>query len=134
MFSRNKIASFLIIVFIIGAGFIVYFGRPVMKIAPPTDYQTASGITGNSAGQSQGADQSYSMAQVAEHNTPNDCWSAVNGGVYDLTTWVDRHPGGPDQIIGLCGTDGSDKFNKKHGGGAPAETALALLKIGILQP
>jgi len=126
MSIRNNIGILLIIIFIIGAGVIVYYGRPVMKI---------NGQTGSSASlsSSPGGNQSYTMSQVATHNNPSDCWSAINGGVYDLTDWINRHPGGPQFIIGLCGSDGSAMFNQKHGHSFSAQAALALLQIGDLK-
>lgn len=72
----------------------------------------------------------YSMAEVAVHATLEDCWAVIHGAVYDLTTWVERHPGGGRAIAGLCGTDGSSKFEQKHGGSTGAQAALILLKIG----
>lgn len=75
----------------------------------------------------------YTLADVASHATESDCWTAINGSVYDLTTWIGRHPGGPGPIKGLCGIDGTDGFNKMHGGSKSAEKALILLKIGDLQ-
>jgi cytochrome b involved in lipid metabolism len=74
----------------------------------------------------------YTIADVAMHKTAGDCWSAVNGGVYDLTKWVAQHPGGPAVIEAMCGIDGSAAFNAKHGGSAGAATALATFKIGNL--
>ncbi len=55
------------------------------------------------------------MADVAKHNTQQDCWAAVDGDVYDLTSWISRHPGGADKIIPLCGTDASAAFRNQHG-------------------
>ncbi|HET9655170.1 MAG TPA: cytochrome b5-like heme/steroid binding domain-containing protein, partial [Kineosporiaceae bacterium] len=46
----------------------------------------------------------YSQAEVAKHASPSDCWSVVNGKVYDLTQWVSRHPGGQGAIAEMCGT------------------------------
>jgi cytochrome b involved in lipid metabolism len=31
--------------------------------------------------------------QVAQHNTPHDCWVSFNGGVYDLTPLLKVIPG-----------------------------------------
>lgn len=76
----------------------------------------------------------YSMTDVALHATANDCWSAINGNVYDLTTWVSRHPGGTEAISRLCGTDGSAAFNRKHSGFTAALDTLILLKISTLAP
>jgi cytochrome b involved in lipid metabolism len=74
----------------------------------------------------------YSASDVARHNSKADCWSIINGGVYDLTSWIPRHPGGERAIEGLCGKDGSAAFNGQHGGGATQQAILAELKVGTL--
>lgn len=60
--------------------------------------------------------QTLTMAEVAEHNTPESCWTAIDGVVYDLTDWVSQHPGGPANIAKLCGRDGTQMFNNQHSG------------------
>lgn len=75
----------------------------------------------------------YSLADVAKHGTESDCWAAINGGVYNLTTWIPRHPGGKQAIIGLCGKDGSAAFNDQHGSGAQQQAILATFKVGTLK-
>ena len=37
---------------------------------------------------------SYTLAQVAIHSSAADCWTAINGSVYNLSAWIARHPGG----------------------------------------
>ncbi len=39
------------------------------------------------------------LAEVAKHNTRNDMWMAVHGKVYDLTEYLDNHPGGPEIML-----------------------------------
>jgi cytochrome b involved in lipid metabolism len=74
----------------------------------------------------------YTMAKVKENNSPSSCWSVINGNVYDLTKWINQHPGGPSVIRGLCGVDGSASFNGRHRGqGSPAD-ALASYLLGPL--
>ena len=34
------------------------------------------------------------LSEVALHSSGDDCWSAVDGNVYDLTKWISEHPGG----------------------------------------
>jgi cytochrome b involved in lipid metabolism len=75
----------------------------------------------------------YTMEQIATHNTPTDCWAAVNGGVYNLTNWIAEHPGGQFPIISMCGKDGTTMFLNAHGGQGDPARELATLKIGDLQ-
>ena len=90
--------------------------------ASPTATATASadGSTG------------YRMSDVAQHNTQQDCWAAVDGDVYDLTSWISRHPGGADKIIPLCGTDASAAFRNQHGSQERPNQQLASFRIGTL--
>ena len=73
------------------------------------------------------------MTEVVTHNDGTSCWSVVNGNVYDLTTWIGKHPGGSNAILMLCGKDGSTAFNAQHGGSAMQENKLASYKIGVLK-
>lgn len=70
------------------------------------------------------------MADVAQHSTPADCWSAVNGNAYDLTSWIAQHPGGEQVIVQMCGVDGTDGFAAQHGGQGKPEQELASLLVG----
>ena len=76
--------------------------------------------------------KTYTLADVAEHSTENDCWTTVNGGVYNLTSFVHSHPGGVARIIQICGIDGTSKFMNQHSGQSRPESELASLKIGTL--
>lgn len=74
----------------------------------------------------------FTMSEVATHSSETSCYSVVNGSVYDLTTWIDKHPGGERAIKSICGKDGTDGFNGKHGGKPQPESMLATFKIGVL--
>ncbi len=78
-----------------------------------------------------GTEKSYTMAEVAKHSTKADCWTAVNGNVYDLTSFVTKHPGG-DKILKICGKDGTATFTAQHGGQENPEKMIATLKIGVV--
>lgn len=75
----------------------------------------------------------YTMTDVALHKDASDCWTAINGFVYDVTSWISRHPGGKKAIVGLCGIDGSSAFNGKHGEQKRPAEELATFKIGNLK-
>ncbi|MEJ6573734.1 MAG: cytochrome b5 domain-containing protein [Actinomycetes bacterium] len=74
----------------------------------------------------------YTMAKVRANNSTASCWSAINGNVYDLTKWINSHPGGSGPIIGLCGTDGSAEFAAKHEGQSKPESRLSGYLLGPL--
>lgn len=78
------------------------------------------------------ADRRYTLKQVRKHRVATDCWAAVNGSVYNLTRWVNQHPGGASRIIALCGTNASAAFNAQHGSAANVATILAGYRIGVL--
>jgi len=54
---------------------------------------------------------SYTLAQVAEHNTKDDCWMILDNGVYDVTSFIPDHPGG-DKILRGCGKDATEMFTQ----------------------
>jgi cytochrome b involved in lipid metabolism len=74
----------------------------------------------------------FTLAQVATHNTEADCYSAINGQVYDLTAWINKHPGGDRAILSICGKDGSAAFDGQHGGQKKPEQILAGFEVGTL--
>ena len=74
----------------------------------------------------------YTMGDVAKHDSRSSCWTAINGSVYDVTRWIDQHPGGADAILSLCGIDGSGAFNAQHGGQRRPASELAAFQIGSL--
>lgn len=55
-----------------------------------------------------------SVAELQKHNTPDDCWVAIVGVVYDLTAFADEHPAGAQSIHELAGKDGTAAFQAVH--------------------
>lgn len=76
--------------------------------------------------------QIFTMAQIATHNNSKDCYTTVNGSVYNVTSFINQHPGGSQAIISLCGKDGSSAFTNQHGGQSGPEQELQSFKIGTL--
>lgn len=35
-----------------------------------------------------------SVQEIGKHNTSSDCWLVINGQVWDLTDFLEQHPGG----------------------------------------
>lgn len=82
---------------------------------------------------SEGAGQAISMAEVESNDSPDSCWAVLDETVYDLTTWIEEHPGGEARIKQLCGTDATEDFGAQHGGDSAPESQLAELEIGELE-
>ncbi len=74
----------------------------------------------------------YTMAQVATHNSTASCYSVVSNTVYDLTPWIYQHPGGSSAIKSMCGVDATAAFSGQHGGQARPASELAGFEIGTL--
>ncbi|XP_006348668.1 cytochrome b5 isoform A [Solanum tuberosum] len=52
----------------------------------------------------------FTMEEAAEHNTKDDCWVVIDGKVYDVSSYLDEHPGGDDVLLGVTGQDATDEF------------------------
>lgn len=92
--------------------------RPTVTPTPtPTSTSTVAG---------------YTMAQVRANNTARSCWSAIDGYVYDLTNWINSHPGGSGAILFLCGIDGTNAFKAQHENQTRPTVRLDSYRIGVL--
>lgn len=74
----------------------------------------------------------YSMAEVAMHSTAESCWVVVEGEVYDVTSFLDEHPGGKALLLSVAGTDATTTFNGIHPDLQTALRAGEAFKIGIV--
>ncbi|KAF8965175.1 fatty acid alpha-hydroxylase [Entomortierella lignicola] len=66
--------------------------------------------------------QTYTPAQVKDHNNENSCWVINNNNVYDVTSFIMDHPGGEEFILDYAGKDISlimkDELSHFHSEGA----------------
>jgi delta8-fatty-acid desaturase len=53
-------------------------------------------------------------AEMAKHSAEGDVWVAVQGKVYDVTSWLPLHPGGDLPLLSLAGQDVTDAFVAYH--------------------
>jgi len=79
----------------------------------------------------------FSLEEVAKHNTEEDCWLVVKDEkgqrrVYNPTKYLDDHPGGGQLLVDVAGTDCTEEFEDV----GHSEDAVADLKkweIGVLE-
>jgi len=73
--------------------------------------------------------------EIAKHSSVNDCWFIISGKVYDVTSYLQYHPGGPGTITPYCGGDATNAFSTQDRGqphSANADAQLAAYYIGDL--
>ncbi|KAK4781222.1 hypothetical protein SAY87_017328 [Trapa incisa] len=51
----------------------------------------------------------YSRGEVSLHKKRDDCWIIIKNRVYDVTSYVEEHPGG-DAILTHAGEDSTEGF------------------------
>jgi len=52
---------------------------------------------------------SFTLQEVKKHNTITDAWIIIKGKVYDVTSWIPKHPGGKIILQGI-GKDATSLF------------------------
>ncbi|RWS04745.1 cytochrome b5-like protein [Dinothrombium tinctorium] len=73
----------------------------------------------------------FTLAEVSEHCYSNDCWIVLFDRVYDVTNFLQDHPGGEFIICEYAGGDATIQFrNARHG--IEAYEMMKKYCIGIL--
>ncbi|OWM70367.1 cytochrome b5-like [Punica granatum] len=52
----------------------------------------------------------HTFEEVAKHDNKSDCWLIISGKVYDVTPFLDDHPGGDEVLITSTGKDATVDF------------------------
>mmetsp|Transcript_10994 Transcript_10994/g.17975 ORF Transcript_10994/g.17975 Transcript_10994/m.17975 type:complete len:142 (+) Transcript_10994:32-457(+) len=53
----------------------------------------------------------FTIEDLKAHQKRDDLWLAINGKVYDVTEFLDEHPGGPDVMVDSGGRDATTDFD-----------------------
>lgn len=53
-------------------------------------------------------------SEVAKHKSTDSCWTVIHGKVYDITSFLDKHPGGRSILLRQGGADATAEFDKIH--------------------
>lgn len=57
---------------------------------------------------------SIPKSELRKHDKKDDCWMVINGKVFNVTPYINFHPGGAEQLLRCAGKDGTALFNKYH--------------------
>ncbi|KAK6457898.1 cytochrome b5-like heme/steroid binding domain-containing protein [Scheffersomyces xylosifermentans] len=69
--------------------------------------------------------------ELKKHKTKDDCWTSINGKVFNITPYIHFHPGGVDEIMKCAGRDGTALFNKYHSW-VNADRMLENCMVGVI--
>lgn len=58
--------------------------------------------------------RSISKEELRKSKTDGQHWVSLYGDVYDLSAYVEEHPGGPEAITDVAGSDGTETFETVH--------------------
>lgn len=52
--------------------------------------------------------------ELQKHNKREDCWTCIRGMVYNVSPYMDYHPGGEEELMKAAGIDGTELFDQVH--------------------
>lgn len=55
----------------------------------------------------------YSWCEIIKHDKPGDAWIVINRYVYDISNYIDKHPGG-DMLLDGVGGEMTHMWNSHH--------------------
>ncbi|KAI7814279.1 cytochrome b5 [Triplophysa rosa] len=54
--------------------------------------------------------QYYTRQEIQAHNMSGDAWLIIHEKVYDITTFMEEHPGGEEVLLEQAGADATESF------------------------
>jgi cytochrome b involved in lipid metabolism len=103
----SLVVFWTVIVAILAAGLVVY---ELKKQSPQTSSGTPSALTQE---QNKLKGLMLSAEELAKHNSSSSCWLLIENKVYDVTSFLNVHPGSAGTILPTCGTDATKDYNTK---------------------
>ncbi|XP_062868731.1 cytochrome b5 [Trichomycterus rosablanca] len=52
----------------------------------------------------------YTLEEVQSHNLSKDTWIIIHDKVYDITKFLEQHPGGEEVLLEQAGSDATESF------------------------
>ncbi|XP_076452985.1 acyl-CoA 6-desaturase-like [Babylonia areolata] len=78
--------------------------------------------------------KTFSWEEVKTHAQRTDKWLVIEGQVYDITSWSQRHPGGSRVISHYAGQDATDAFRAFHNDLSAVKKYLKPIHKGSVLP
>ncbi len=77
-------------------------------------------------------DPVYTLEEIQHHRGGQDCWMSIHGKVYNVTKYLNEHPGGEEVLLEASGRDATELF-EDIGHSKDAREKMSKYKIGNLQ-
>ncbi|CAH2090104.1 unnamed protein product [Euphydryas editha] len=74
-----------------------------------------------------------SLEEVKKHRRKSSVWIIIHNDIYDVSKFLEEHPGGEDALMDYAGKDGTQGF-EDVGHSDDARELLKKFKIGTLSP
>ncbi|XP_033847536.1 cytochrome b5 [Periophthalmus magnuspinnatus] len=75
----------------------------------------------------------YTLEDIRVHNMSNDTWLIIHEKVYDITSFLEEHPGGEEVLLEQAGADATESF-EDVGHSTDAREMLEQYYVGELHP
>lgn len=75
--------------------------------------------------------KTFTVEEVAKHNNANDIWIIIDGKVFDVTKFLNEHPGGKKVLLKMAGKDATKKFEQFHNAAIMQKVGLPM-QIGVI--
>ncbi|KAK1566010.1 cytochrome b5-like heme/steroid binding domain-containing protein [Colletotrichum navitas] len=74
----------------------------------------------------------FTHTELAKHHDIKDIWVSIRGKVYDVSNYVEDHPGGIEVLKDVAGSDATESF-EYVGHSEDAYKTLQKFQIGVLE-
>ncbi|XP_027759490.1 cytochrome b5 isoform X2 [Myiozetetes cayanensis] len=75
----------------------------------------------------------FTLEEVAKRNSNRETWLVIHGRVYDVTRFLEEHPGGEEVLLEQAGRDATESF-EDVGHSTDAREMLKQYYIGEVHP
>ncbi len=72
----------------------------------------------------------YTLSDLSKHNNQTNCWTLVDGKIYDISSFVSSHPAGVSKILKGCGVDATQIYGRV---GAHDISRLTNFVVGVIK-
>ncbi|KAI1727174.1 cytochrome b5-like heme/Steroid binding domain-containing protein [Ditylenchus destructor] len=84
--------------------------QPLPVAQPPSYAQSPIQVAPLGGNSYMSEEKYFTVEEVSKHNSSDSVWIIIEGKVYDVTKFIDEHPGGSDVILENAGEECTDAF------------------------